>query len=229
VALTRRLVARLGADEFAHAHETTPMRGLVRALTRYGPKAPRLIGTYFAIALSLWWRAGRQPGLDAARAAGRARLGDHAREVGAEVDMLELMLAEAPRPTRQYRWTTFRRLYLDRALAFITLLVGGLGGLFTGATWPALVALVAAAYLVGSVLASGNRYAGLTEQRLRDAAHRMAELTAASLVVFGHSHLADQAPRYLNTGCFARRGPRGRPYLLVDTEGRGELKKWVPP
>jgi hypothetical protein len=82
---------------------------------------------------------------------------------------------------------------------------------------------------VGSVFASGNRYAGLTEERLQEGARRVAELTAATLVVFGHSHLADQAPRYLNTGCFACRGPEGRPYLVVDAEGRGELKKWVPP
>src|SRR5512136_1319281 len=35
VALTRRLVARLGADEFAHAHEATPVAAFVRSLRSY--------------------------------------------------------------------------------------------------------------------------------------------------------------------------------------------------
>jgi hypothetical protein len=226
VALTRRVVARLCADELAHAHEVTPLTAFQRALSSYGPRGLYLVGGCIATAVSLWWRAGRQIGIHQARATGRDRMAELASELGLEGETLERLVAMAPRPTHIGSLATFRRLYLDRLAAFAVLVGGGIAAPFAAGT--GLLGLAGGAYLVGNIIASGNRYAGRTEERLRQAAHRVADLTSATLVVFGHSHLADQTSSYVNTGYFAQPGPRGRPYLFVDNRGRGELKRWAP-
>ena len=73
---------------------------------------------------------------------------------------------------------------------------------------------------------SGNRYSGLTEQRLREAAALVADATDASLVVFGHTHREDEAPRYVNCGSFGYPKRPGRPFVAVDCRGRAQLRRF---
>jgi hypothetical protein len=70
---------------------------------------------------------------------------------------------------------------------------------------------------------SGSRYAGRVEERLRAAAAAVASLSGASLVVFGHSHIEDEASGYLNLGSFAYAGENGRPYAVI-VDGRIERR-----
>jgi hypothetical protein len=86
------------------------------------------------------------------------------------------------------------------------------------------MAAAAGAYLGASVRRSGSRYSGRVEERLKDAALAISALSDASLVVFGHSHREDQAPGYLNLGSFAYAGAAGRPYLVIDSNGRAERR-----
>jgi hypothetical protein len=123
---------------------------------------------------------------------------------------------------------TFRRLYLDRALAFVCLLFGLLGAWMTGAPGLWWADAVGGTLLFGSLLVSGSRYRGLTEARLRRAARRIAQATSADLVVFGHSHWVESSPGYFNTGHFASADGPGRRYLLIETNGRASLNPWPP-
>ena len=47
VALTRQVLAPASAYQFAHAHQTTPLAGLLRALRELKFRAPEVIGRYF--------------------------------------------------------------------------------------------------------------------------------------------------------------------------------------
>src|SRR5690606_16338269 len=60
IALTRRFLAPNGVFAFAHAHETTPLAGLLRTFRLYGPRAPLIVYRYFATAIRLCLEAGRQ-------------------------------------------------------------------------------------------------------------------------------------------------------------------------
>src|SRR5690606_21193980 len=68
VALMRRFVARRGALEFAHAHDTTPVAGLARAFALYRFRAPLVIAQYFATAGALCFEAGKRRKLQALKA-----------------------------------------------------------------------------------------------------------------------------------------------------------------
>jgi predicted phosphodiesterase len=61
-----------------------------------------------------------------------------------------------------------------------------------------------------------SRYSGVIEQRLRDAALHVAEKTNAELVIFGHTHREDDAPRYMNSGSFSYTRTDGRPYIVIE-------------
>jgi predicted phosphodiesterase len=45
------------------------------------------------------------------------------------------------------------------------------------------------------------------------------------LVVFGHTHVAEQAPGYLNPGSFTYRSGEGRPYAYVDETGSASERR----
>jgi predicted phosphodiesterase len=222
VALTRRLIAPFAADRFAHAYDTTPLLGLRRALGTYGSRGLALALGYFAVALSLVGRAGK-PGSAEGQDEGAACRG-YARTHGLAAEQMQALLEIRALPTHHSRVLTFRRLYLDRALAFVCLLLGLLGAWATAAPELWWVGAVAGTLLVGSVLLSPSRYRGLTEARLRSAARRIIGATAVDLVVFGHSHFVESSPGYCNTGLFASSKDEGRRYLLVETSGQASLR-----
>jgi hypothetical protein len=106
-------------------------------------------------------------------------------------------------------------------------LMGGTSAALLGRSFVgAAVAALSGAYLLRSVKSSGSRYSGLTEQRLREAALAIADTTGASLVVFGHTHREDEAPRYMNCGSFGYPKRPGRPYVVVDSRGRAEQRRF---
>ena len=91
---------------------------------------------------------------------------------------------------------------------------------------PALVlGFLAAGYLFGSVRKTPNRYRELPVERLREAARAVRQITRAELVVFGHVHVEDTLPGYMNSASFTYYETPGRPYVYVDESGRPERRR----
>jgi hypothetical protein len=225
VALTRRFVVPSGAAHFAHAHETTPLAGLWRTLRLYGTRGPAVVARYYGTAWQLWLEAGRRPRRVQAVAQWRSVVGCAAEQTGLSPDVVHALIDATPRPTHQSRQATFLRLYLDRSLAAGLAFAGLLAGVALRSAVGFGLAGTAAAYLVASMFGGTNRYAGSLEAGLRSAARRVAELSGARLVIFGHSHLPDQeAPHYLNPGSFAFPVHSRRGYAYVDERGQAEAR-----
>jgi hypothetical protein len=229
IALTRRFVVPNRAWGFAHAHETTFARGLWQALRWYGLRGPAIVARYYTTATVLWLEAGRESQIAGERAVGDQAVGGLAQRAGVPVECVRELLRAAPPPTHHRRWDMFMRLYLDRSLAL--LVTASAGALLAGPAPPAGLAagVVGAGYLTASVLRSGNRYRGQLGPDLRAAAQRVAAVSGAECVVFGHSHREDEAPHYVNTGAFSCPTQRGRPYLVVDSEAECGRRRWQVP
>ena len=223
IALTRRFLAPSGAMAFAHAHETTPLAGFLRTFRLYGLRAPVVVARYFATAIALCLEAGKQPGLDAERTLGAARLESFAREHALCPESLARLAEAVPAPRHHDARETFERLYFDRIGAFVLMTGAGLAAL-GGSTPAALMAVASAAFLGYSVSQGVSRYNGEPERRLRDGAALVRQLTGAESVILGHTHREDEAPGYVNTGSFAFSRPMGRPYLLLGVDGRIERR-----
>ncbi|MCA9646344.1 MAG: hypothetical protein KC492_36900, partial [Myxococcales bacterium] len=207
IALTRRFLVPSGATYFAHAHQTTPLKGLLDAFIQYGVNAPRIVYQYFhaAILLTLESRSTSPQAqlLKQERYVGHGRLQDFAESVGLEIQLLTELLAGAVQPTHHDFSDTFMRLYFDRILCAV---VGSLGSAALLPLSPPAalgLALLASAYLVQSIALQGSRYSEAPRERLRAAAARVAATSGADLVVFGHTHHEDEAPGYINSGSFA--------------------------
>ncbi|MCC6899279.1 MAG: hypothetical protein IT377_09915 [Polyangiaceae bacterium] len=223
VALTRRFVSRAGVWDFAHGDETTPLDGLLKTFRLYGVRAPLKVLHYFATAAALTREAGRQAGVDEERAVGARAIAELARRTGVDADALHALALESRVATHHDRGATFQRLYLDRSLATLIVL-GALGAAALGSTAGAGAAALGAGYLGWSISRGTNRYRGLLERRLDDAATRIRELTGARWVVFGHSHRVTEQSGALNPGSFAfPDGPRRR-FVSVAAGGVAELR-----
>jgi hypothetical protein len=228
-ALVRRFLAPSRSLEFAHAHELTPRSGLSLALRKWGLKAPAHVLWYFWTAAGLCLESlNAEPIRRAATVAGTAALSEHAARTGLSLEVLEALIAGVPRPTHHDFKDTFLRLFFDRVLAGGSAGVGAallatsaqVPGLITPA---ALLTTLGGGYLYASS-ARSKRHVGGPTLALEVAAARIRELTACSLVVFGHSHVAVERPGYVNLGSFAF-GAAERPYLLLDSAGRGETHR----
>lgn len=224
IALTRRFVARRGVWQFAHAHETTLLRGLQRAFRIFGWRAPLLVQQYFTTSARIVVETLFDRGLSEQRRQGELELTRIAAREGVDEGALRTLLDRAPEPTHVDFWRTFLRLYYDRVLATI--------GASTAATWllrtptapSAVVALASAAYLGLNVRLAGARYTDRPVRLLREGARIVHELTRAELVVFGHTHVPETSTHYANSGSFGY--PvigQGRPYLIVDPRGQATL------
>jgi predicted phosphodiesterase len=224
VALTRRVLAPAEAMALNHAHETTPLAGLLRALQLFGPRGLAVIARYFSVSTSLCWQA--MTGYECAAARQRAEQDVETFAAGSGLDEAALarLLRVAPAPTHRNLSRTFRRLYLDRASAAAVLLGAGGAGLFVASPPAWAMAAAAAAYLGLSAWAEGtSRYAGVLEQRLREAARTVAGLSGASLVVFGHTHREDSSGGYLNPGAFGLPKGEAPRYVLVGVDQKGQF------
>ncbi len=228
VALTRRFLAPNRAFDFAHEHEVTPLAGFVKAFRLFGPRMPLLVARYFSTAAALCWEAAIDRGVNRTQRAGEEQVPECAELLDVPVEMVRRLLEALPEPTHHDLRETFFRLYFDRVLATIGSITGiGAGALLRSRSAFAL-GLLAAGYLFGSVRKSANRYSELPVERLREAAEAVRQLTGASLVIFGHVHVEDEAPGYINSASFTYHAGPGWPYLRVGEDGHAERRRLSP-
>jgi hypothetical protein len=209
-------IAPTGAHRYLQANDETPLKLFLSSFTWYGPRAPHVIYRYFHTAITAMLRSG-----PFYRAKGEAARGDSiadalAEQLGVPRATLDALIGLGAKPTMESLSRTFTRLYFDRVLGTIALGLGAgaaaMGKLRFGATAAGLGAL-----LLGASWSLGhNRYGGTVHQLLREGARKVASVTGAKLVVFGHTHQAAHEGGYANTGSFAfPKGAPGRPYLIL--------------
>ncbi len=222
-ALMRDFVGPSGALSFAHAHETSPVRGLVRAFREFGPRAPQIILLYFRVALALCLRATRKDEVAVDEREGERALLELALETGLAEEQLRSLAELRQTPTHLSPKETWHRLYLDQVSA---------GALFTFAATQAFSnpvlglppALVASGLFIKRKLKPIDYHERMNEAA-RQAAHKIRELLGAELVVFGHTHSAHEEPGYVNLGSFGV-ARRARPYLVLREDGDHELRRF---
>ncbi len=223
IALTRRFLVPSGATYFAHAHQTTPLKGLLDAFVQYGSNAPRIVYQYFHAAISLTLESrGTSPQarmIEHEKLLGEGRLRDFAGSVGLELQVLSELLTGATPPTHHDFSDTFMRLYFDRILCAVIGTIGSAALLPLNPAAALGLALLASAYLAQSIALQGSRYSEAPRERLQSAAARVAATSGAELVVFGHTHHEDEAPGYINSGSFAF-GRQDSHSCLVIEDGR---------
>jgi UDP-2,3-diacylglucosamine pyrophosphatase LpxH len=226
IALARHFVVRAGAHDFAHSHETTPLAGLTRVFRVYGPRAPAMVLAYFRAAAGICMRATKSERFRAEQHRGALRAEEFAKQVGLDPDHVRELAIVRPSPTHHSAGKAFLRLYLDRVATTILLAIS-IGPLLAGSGTLGGVAAVSAGYLGFSIARGVNRYGGLLEERMREAARFIRERTGATSVVFGHSHVKEDTPGYLNPGSFGYpKGPRA--WVHVDERGHAELRSEDP-
>jgi UDP-2,3-diacylglucosamine pyrophosphatase LpxH len=218
IAITRRFVRPSGAYHFSHAHETTPLAGIIKAFRVYGARTPLIIAQWFQVAGKLCLETRQQGRFDAELRAGAAALESFAELVQLEPEVLRRLLESGAVQTHRDFRKTFMRLYFDRVFASSSLLLSSAAYLAWKGRAAGILSLLAGLYLIQSVQRTGNRYEDLPVERLRAAAERVRELTAAKAVIFGHTHHVDEVPGYANTGSFGY-SQGGRPYVRVDETG----------
>lgn len=224
IAITRRFVRPSGVDHFLHAHDTTPLAGIIEAFRVYGARTPLIIAEWFRIAGKLCLETRRAGRFDAELCAGEAALSQFARLVELDPEALRRLLDGGAPPTHREFRKTFMRLYFDRVFASSGLLLSGAAYLAWKTRAAGIVSLLAGLYLIQSVQRTGNRYEDLPVERLRAAATRVRQLTAAKTVIFGHTHQVDEGPGYANSGSFGY-SRHGRPYVRVDEEGIARVER----
>lgn len=224
VALTRRFLAPNRAFDFAHATEITPLQALQRAHRVFGARMPMILFRYFQTSSHFCREAGWRPELAREKDQGDALVPALAREVGLDPDTLRALLDDRPRPTHESFERAFFRLYYDRVAAVLGTGTGvGLGMVARSGTALGLAAL-SALYLYESQRRGANRYEGLPVRRLRQASTRVRDITGASLVIFGHTHVPEINSSYVNPGSFTYRDGAPRPYAFVERDGRAERR-----
>jgi predicted phosphodiesterase len=219
VALTRLVLAPTGAYQFAHAHQTTPLLGLVRALQALRLRAPELILRYFVTGARIFWQAACH-GHEHTRRAGDRAIDAYAKQQGIEPMVIERLTQLRPVPRHADPAATFARLYLDRAAATVTALVSAAAGIAQHESTYWLMAGAGLLYLGSSRRDRTNRYSASLLRRVEAAALGIGPIVDARAVVFGHTHVAQARPGYVNVGAFGFPTERGRPYLLLGGDGQ---------
>lgn len=218
IALTRQVLAPTGAFMFAHAHQTTPLAGLKRALSELGPRAPELIFRYFLAGASIFWEASCNGPARIQRTGDRA-LETYAKRQAVSTELLEQLTNLRPRPRQASARAVFARLYLDRALATLVATSSLTVGLASAQASLLVLAATGALYLAMSKGDRAHQYSASFVERIRSAAQTIGPIVKAKVVVFGHTHVPEAVAGYVNTGAFGFPGIDGRPYLLVETDG----------
>ena len=224
IAVTRRFLSPGGVHQFSHAHETTPLAGILKAFRLYGARTPLIIGNWFRVAAKLCLETQEKGRFDAELAAGEAALQGFAELVELEPDLLRGLLEGGALPTHRDFKKTFMRLYFDRVFASTGLLLSGAAYLAWKSRAAGLLGLLAGLYLIQSVQRTGNRYEDLPNERLRIAAQRIRELTGAHHVILGHTHHVDEVTGYTNSGSFGY-SRHGRPYVFIDETGAAHVRR----
>jgi UDP-2,3-diacylglucosamine pyrophosphatase LpxH len=227
VALTRRVLAPTGAFQFAHAHQTTPLKGLLWAVQELGVRAPEVIFRYFATGTRIFVAA-TTDGPARLRNLGVEAADEFARTHQLSPELISTLDSLRPLPRQVEAKAVFARLYFDRALATVVAASSLTLGLVATQTTLLLLAAAGMLYLAGSKGDRAHRYSASLLERVRRAALDIQPLVRADLVVFGHTHVAEAVPGYVNTGTFGFPGSNGRPFLVWDDTGalqRGYLDR----
>ncbi|MGC4064516.1 MAG: metallophosphoesterase [Polyangiaceae bacterium] len=227
VALTRQVLAPTGAFQFAHAHQTTPLKGLMWAVQELGVRAPELILRYFAAGTRIFVAA-TTDGPERLRHLGTEAAEEFARTRQLSPELISTLDSLRPLPRQVEAKAVFARLYFDRALATVVAASSLTLGLVATQTTLLLLAAAGVLYLAGSKGDRAHRYSASLLERVRRAALEIQPLVRADLVVFGHTHVTEAVPGYVNTGTFGFPGANGRPFLVWDEAGalqRGYLDR----
>jgi UDP-2,3-diacylglucosamine pyrophosphatase LpxH len=224
VALTRRFLAPNRAFDFAHATEITPGEALARAVRVFGTKMPLILVRYFQTSSHFCREAGWRPELARERSLGEELLPAFAKDYGLELDVLRALLEDRPRPTHESFERSFFRMYYDRIAATVTAGAGISLAVLAKSRSALGLAALSGLYLVESQRRGRNRYEGLPVRRLRQASTSVRDITGAETVIFGHTHVAETVPGYLNPGSFTYRAGAPRPYAWVGTNGQVERR-----
>lgn len=218
VTLMRRVLAPTDALCFAHAHELTPLRGLAQAFIKLRHRAPHLVTRYYIEAVRVFAQA-RPDSFSVELAQGNERLLDFAKTIDIDIERLRRLSELRAVPRHHHKKDVFYRLYLDRSIAtaiwWSTTLLGAATALpaFWGMTGLSL------AFLAASLARGKNRYGGSLLSRMREAAFAVRNVVGARAVVFGHTHVQETYPGYVNNGSFGFGGALGRSYLLLERPG----------
>ena len=219
VALTRSVLAPTGAYQFAHAHHTTPLQGLIRALRELGARAPEIILRYFVTGARIFWRAATR-GHEHTWRIGANAIDAFAKDKGLPSSIVECLTQLRPTPRHARAASTFARLYFDRAAATVAAVASGTVSLVEREPAYLLVAVAGLLYLQGSVGDRAHRYSASLVERVESAALGIGPLVQAHAVVFGHTHVPRARAGYANCGAFGFPGQQGRPYLLLEGNDR---------
>lgn len=219
IALTRRVLAPTGAFQFAHAHQTTPLAGLLRALRELRLRAPEVILRYFVAGARIFWQAAEHRHESASRA-GEQAIDAYAREHGVSRVTIEALTRLRPTPRHADPAATFARLYFDRAAATLMTLISATASVARQETGYLFIAAAGAMYLHLSRRDRAHRYSASLQERVQTAALGLGPLVQASTVVFGHTHVAEASAGYVNVGAFGFPTGSGRPYLLIGDDSR---------
>jgi len=216
IKMMRNVLAPTDALFFAHAHELTPLRGLTQAFIELGPAAPRLVTRYYLEALKVFARA-KATSFCEEESLGANRLLACASASNLEIELLQQLLTARASPRHHRRRDVFYRLYLDRSIATAVWWSSTVLGAVTSI--PAFWGLtgISLAFLGASLARGKNRYSGSLTNRLRNAALNVRKLMDARAVVFGHTHVEETVPGYVNNGSFGFGGHNGRTYLLLES------------
>lgn len=227
VALTRQVLAPTGAFQFAHAHHTTPLQGLIRVLRELRFRAPELIVRYFVAGAKIFLHAAARESKRAFRD-GTQAIEEYAAGRALPADVLTKLEALRPLPRHARAKTVFARLYMDRALATVVTASSLTLGAVSADMSYLLLAAAGALYLALSKGDRAYRYSASLVERVRQSALQVVGVVDARLVVFGHTHVEEALPGYVNTGTFGFASARGRPFLLANVDGtvhRGYLER----
>ncbi len=216
IKMMRNVLAPSNALFFAHAHELTPLRGLTQAFVQMGPRAPRLVTRYYLEALKVFARA-KSSSFFEEESLGASRLLDCALASNLDIEHLRQLLTKRASPRHHRKKDAFFRLYLDRSIATAIWWSSSVLGAVTSI--PAFWGMtgVSLAFLGASLARGKNRYSGSLTNRLRNAALNVRTLVDARAVVFGHTHVEETVPGYVNNGSFGFGGHNGRTYLLLES------------
>jgi UDP-2,3-diacylglucosamine pyrophosphatase LpxH len=227
ISLTRRVLAPTGAYQFAHAHQTTPLKGLLRAIRELNVHAPEVVFRYFATGAKVFWQAANHEHARTEREGQRA-IDAFAAARGVDVSQIDELMQRRPTPRHAEAAATFARLYFDRALATVAATVATATAVVEQSAGYAIVAAAGVIYLMGSRGNRAHRYSASLQRRIQAAAQAIQPLVDAQVVVFGHTHVPESAPGYVNTGAFGFPAGQGRPYLMFDE--RAQLQRgWFGP
>jgi hypothetical protein len=219
VALTRHVLAPTRAFQFAHAHETTPLAGLLRALHELRLRAPEVILRYFVTGARIFWRAAGI-GHERSMRAGDQAIFAYARSQGLSPRVVERLVRVRPTPRHADPAATFARLFFDRAAATLVAALSTTACVVEHDVGYLLIAALGLLYLKCSRGNRAYRYGASLQKRIESAALGILPIVSARAVVFGHTHAVAARAGYANTGAFGFPTERGRPYLLLQGDQR---------